>query len=158
EARWSQGRVSLATFQLAAKDGLLSGAGTLGADGKLDARATARMPLATLQATRPEIREAGGVLDLTLSATGTLAAPLLSRDGAIQHGSVLLRDRPETLRDVEAVVTLSTQGIHLKDFTGSIGGGRVQARGDLALRGWTLGGYRVRIQAQNVALASIEGF
>ena len=81
---------------------LVSGAGTLGADGKLDARASAQVPLAMLAAMRPEIREIGGVLDLSLRASGSPTAPALAGEGAIHRGNLLLRDRPETLRDVEA--------------------------------------------------------
>ena len=51
----------------------------------------------------------------------------------------LLRDRPETLRDIEARFGLSSQGMQLSEATGSMGGGRVQARGDVALDGWALG-------------------
>ncbi|HXJ80761.1 MAG TPA: translocation/assembly module TamB domain-containing protein, partial [Candidatus Methylomirabilis sp.] len=158
EIRWARGALSLAAFQLAAKDGLVSGAGTLAADGVLDARASLHLPLGLLQALRPEIRESGGVLDLSLRASGRASAPVLSGDGAIHQGSLLLRSRPEVLRDVEAVVSLSSQGIHLREATGSIGGGRVQARGDLALQGWQPAGYRVQIRVQNVAVNPVEGF
>jgi autotransporter translocation and assembly factor TamB len=158
EIRWAEGGASLATFRLAAKEGQLSGAGTLAADGKLDVRMSAQVPLAMLAAMRPEVRESGGVLDLSLRASGSVGAPTFTGDGAIHRGSLLLRDRPETLRDLEAVLSLSSQGLHLRDATGAIGGGRVQARGDLALRGWQPGGYRVRLQAKNVAVGQIEGF
>ena len=158
EVRWAQGGVSLPTFRLVAKEGQISGAGTLAADGKLDAQASARVPLAMLAAMRPEIRESGGVLDVSLRASGSLAAPRITGDGAIHHGILLLRDRPETLRDVEARLTFSGQGVQLREATGSLGGGRLQARGDLALRGWQLAGYRIQLQAQNVAVGQIEGF
>jgi len=69
QIRWSQGALSLAEFRLAAKkEGLVSGSATLGADGKLEARASAQVPLAMLADMRPEIREIGGVLDLSLRA------------------------------------------------------------------------------------------
>ncbi|HYB44756.1 MAG TPA: translocation/assembly module TamB domain-containing protein, partial [Candidatus Methylomirabilis sp.] len=159
QVRWAEGGLSLAEFTLAArKEGLVSGAGVLGADGKLDARASAHVPLAMLAALRPEPREIGGVLDLSLRASGSAAAPTFSGDGAIHRGNLLLRERPETLRDVEARFSVSAQGVQLREATASVGGGHVQARGDLALRGWQLAGYRVKLQAQNVALGLAEGF
>jgi translocation and assembly module TamB len=158
EVRWAQGGLSLSTFRLSGRNGLVSGAGTLGADGKLDARASAQVSLAALAAVRPEIRDLGGALDLSLRASGTLAAPSFAGDGAIHRGHLLLRDRPETLRDLEARLSLSGQGLRLIEATGSLGGGRVQAAGDLALRGWQPQAYRVRLQARNVAVAAIEGF
>ncbi len=158
QVRWAQGGFSLAEFRLAAKEGLVSGAGSLGADGKLDARVSAQVPLAPLGAMRPEIREIGGVLDLSLRASGSLAAPALAGEGAIHHGNLLLRDRPETLRDLEARFGLSSQGMQIKEATGSLGGGRIQVRGDVALRGWQPGGYRFKAQAKSVAVGQIGGF
>jgi len=146
-------------FRLAGKKaGFVSGAGTVSADGRLDGRAVAQLPLAMLAAVRPEIREAGGTLDLTVRASGAVAAPTLVGDGAIHRGSLVLRDRPETLRDIEARLALSTQGVQLKDATATMGGGRLQAQGALALQGWQPGGYRFQVQAKDVALGQIEGF
>ena len=157
--RWAQGGLSVAEFRLAArKDGFVSGAGTVSADGRLDGRASAQLPLTLLPAIRPEIREAGGVLDLSARASGTLSAPTLVGDGAIHRGSLVFRDRPETLRDIEARFALSTQGVQLKDATASMGGGHVQAQGALALQGWQPGGYRFKLQAKNVGLGDVEGF
>jgi translocation and assembly module TamB len=111
-----------------------------------------------LAAARPEIRELGGVLDLSLRASGSPTAPTFAGEGAIHRGNLLLRDRPETLRDVEARFRLSSQGVQVTDATGSLGGGRIQVRGDVALRGWQPGGYRFKLQAQSVAVGQIEGF
>jgi translocation and assembly module TamB len=159
QLRWAQGGLSVAEFRLAAKkEGFVSGAGTVSADGRLDGRASAQLPLALLTATRPGIREAGGALDVSARVSGTLSAPTLVGDGAIHRGSLLFRDRPETLRDIEARFALSTQGVQLKDATASMGGGRVQAQGALALQGWQPGGYRFKLQAKNVALGEVEGF
>ena len=159
QARWAQGALTVAEFRLAGKkDGFVSGAGTVGAGGRLDGRASAQLPLAMLAALRPEVREAGGVLDLSVRASGALSAPILIGDGAVHRGSLVLRDRPETLRDVEARFALSTQGVQVKEATATMGGGRLQAQGALALQGWQPGGYRFKVQAKDVALGQIEGF
>jgi translocation and assembly module TamB len=39
-----------------------------------------------------------------------------------------------------------------------MGGGRLQARGDVALQGWWPGAYRFKVQAQDVSLSQINGF
>ena len=158
EVRWAQGAFALAPFHLASREGLVSGAGTLSADGRLDGTASARVPLAMLAGTRPEIREIGGVLELTVRAGGSLGTPTFLGDGAIRDGNLLLRDRPETMRDIDARFSLSSQGVRLREATASFGGGRVKARGDLALRGWEPGGYRINLEAQNVSVGRIEGF
>ncbi|PWU25148.1 MAG: hypothetical protein C5B48_02805 [Candidatus Rokuibacteriota bacterium] len=156
--RLAQGAVSLVPFRLASKEGSLEGQGTLAADGKLDARATAQVPLAMFTESQPEIREIGGVVELTLRASGTLAAPVFGGDGVIHRGSLRWRDRAETLRDFEARFSLSSQGVQLREAGGALSGGRVEARGDLALHGWQPGPYRVHLQAKNVAIAPINGF
>ncbi|HEX7214045.1 MAG TPA: translocation/assembly module TamB domain-containing protein, partial [Methylomirabilota bacterium] len=159
QARWAPGGLTVAEFRLAGKKaGFVSGAGTVSAGGRLDGRAVAQLPLAMLAAGRPEIRETGGTLDLTVRASGAASAPTLVGDGAIHRGSLVLRDRPETLRDIEARFALSTQGVQLKDATATMGGGRLQAQGALALQGWQPGGYRFQVQAKDVALGQIEGF
>jgi hypothetical protein len=158
EARWARGELSIGSFRLAAKEGVVAGRGTVGADGKLDAQVSAQLPLVALRGVRPEIRDVGGVLDVSLRATGSTTAPSFTGDGAIHRGTLLLRDRPEILRDVEARLNLSAQGVQLRDATGTLSGGSVQARGDLALQNWRPGAYRVRLQARNVAVAQIEGF
>ncbi len=159
QIRWAQGGFSIADFRLTAKQGgFVAGAGTVGADGKLDGRATAQLPLAMLGAMRPEIREIGGTLDLSLRAFGTLAAPAFLGDGAVHRGHVLLRDRPEALHDIEARLVFSTQGVQVRDATAAMGGGRLQAQGDIALQGWQPAAYRFKLQAKDVAVGQIEGF
>jgi translocation and assembly module TamB len=158
QVRWANGAVSVPAFRLAARDGVVSGEGTLAAGGALDARVTARLPLGMLQKSRPEIREIDGALEVALRASGTLAQPNVAGDGAIHRGSLLLRERPETLRDFEARFALSSQGVQLKEATGTFSGGRVEASGELALHGWQPGAYRVRLRAQNVAVGEIEYF
>jgi autotransporter translocation and assembly factor TamB len=157
EVRWSEGDLRLSQLDLAGRDGFIRGSGGIRGDGALDARADARLPLALLAALRPEIRDAGGRLELSLRASGTATAPVLAGEGAIHEGSLLLRDRPETLRDFEARLTLSSQGVQLRDVTGVLGGGKIRARGDLALRDWRVGSYRLRLTARDVAVAPIAG-
>jgi translocation and assembly module TamB len=157
ELRWAQGGFSLADVRIASNDGLVTASGTVAPDGRLDAGASARLPLAQFAGLVPAIRELGGTLDLSVRAAGTLDAPTFAGEGAVVQGSLLLRDRPEALRDVEARFTMAKEGVHLREATASIGGGRVQASGDAALRGWRLGGYRVRLNAKQVALALVDG-
>ena len=158
QARWARGGLTLSPFRLAATEGSVAGAGTLSADGTVEAQMTARLPLGLLRSLRPEVRDAGGILEASLRATGRASAPAITGDVAVHRGSLLLRDRPETLRELEARVSLSSQGAQLREATAVLGGGRVQAQGEVGLRGWRLGGYRMRVKAQNVSLGQVEGF
>jgi translocation and assembly module TamB len=157
EVRWAQGGLRLARLNLAGGEGEITGAGTLGPDGALDVRARARLPLAMLPAMRPEVREAGGHLDLSLRVSGTASAPALAGDGAVHEGKLLLRNRAETVRDLEARLNLSGQRIELREASAAVGGGRVQARGEASVAGGRIGAYRLRLAAQNVALATVPG-
>ena len=157
EVRWSQAGLQLARLELAGRQGTVSGSGTIGADRALDVHARASIPLAALAAIRPEIREASGDVEVSVRATGTLDAPLFSGDGTIKNANLLLRDRPETVRGLEARFALSRQGVQVTEASATVGGGRVQARGDLGLDGWRPGTYRMTVTAKNVAIATVEG-
>jgi autotransporter translocation and assembly factor TamB len=147
----------LPSVQLSGSGGSVTGRASVAASGALDARLEGKLPLAMLGALRAEIQEAGGTLEITARASGTTGAPVLVGDGAIHKGSLLLRDRPEALRDVEARFTLSSQGLQLHDVTGMFAGGSIQGRGDASLTGWRLGAYRVRMAARSVSPAILDG-
>ena len=150
------GAIQLARAEIAAREGSVTATGAIGPAG-LDVRAQGRLPLDVLPSLRPEIRDAGACSELSLRASGTPAAPVLSGEGAIRGGRLLLRDRAETLRDIEARFGLSAQGIQLHDASAVMGGGRLQARGDAALDGRAIGAYRVHVSARDVSLVTIEG-
>jgi autotransporter translocation and assembly factor TamB len=157
EITWSADGVRLANVDLAGGGGGVTARASVTTSGALDARLEGRVPLTMLPTFRPEIEEAGGTLEITARASGTTAAPALTGDGAIHKGSILLRDRPEALRDLEARFTLSNQGLQLREATGTFAGGRVQARGDASLAGWRLGPYRGRVTARGVSPAILDG-
>ena len=152
----ADGALRLARAEVIAREGTLTATGTIGPAG-LDLRAQGRLPLDVLPSFSPAIRDAGGVLEIAARASGALAAPVLSGEGAVRGGRLLLRDRPETLRDIEARFALSPQGIQLREATATMGGGRLTARGDAALDGRAIGAYRVHVSARAVSLVTIEG-
>ena len=157
EVRWTADGLRLPNVQLAGNGGVITARGTLAQSGALDARVDGRLPLAMLPALQPAILEGGGTLEIALRATGSVGAPALTGDGTIRKGSILLRDRPEALRDLEARFSLSNQGVQLQEATANMGSGTVRARGDAALDAWRVGAYRVRVTAKSVALSLLEG-
>ncbi len=152
----ADGALRLARAEVTAREGTLTATGGIGPAG-LDLRAQGRLPLDVLPSFSPAIRDGGGVLEIAARASGALAAPVLSGEGAVRGGRLLLRDRPETLRDIEARFALSPQGIQLREATATMGGGRLTARGDAALDGRAIGAYRVHVSARGVSLVTIEG-
>ena len=137
--------------------GVVTAKGSVAQSGALDARVEGRLPLAMLPALQPQILEAGGTLEIAVRAHGSARAPVLTGDGTIRKASLLLRDRPEALRDLDARFSLSNQGIQLHEATGSLSGGTIEARGTAALEGWRIGAYRVRTTARSVSVAILDG-
>jgi autotransporter translocation and assembly factor TamB len=157
EMRWTDGGLRIVKFELGAREATARATGGLRPDGTLDIAVDGRLPLGLLAALRPEIRSASGIAELSLRATGPVAAPTLLGEGTIREGNLLFRDRPETVRDLTARFSLSERSIALREASAGVGGGRVEGRGEIALDHWQLHGYRFRAVAKGVGLATIEG-
>jgi hypothetical protein len=155
--RWEAGTLRLDGLHLAGRVGTITGSGALGEGGTLDAQIRGRVPLALLPTLHPAIREAEGMLDVTASAAGTLAAPAVTAEGTVRGGSLVIQDYPETLRELTARFLISPGGLRLLEATAALGGGRVRASGDLALLGREVGPYRLAATLRGVPLALGEG-
>jgi hypothetical protein len=154
--RWDQGTLFVDRFELASRLGGVSGAGRLNPSGDIDLGVTGGFPLALLPALWPEVREAGGQLEVAARINGTVAAPRMTGEGAIRGGRLLFAAYPEALRDLEARFLLSESGLRLIEATGSLGRGRLRASGNVGLDGGRLGGYQLTLAGQDVSFAPIE--
>jgi autotransporter translocation and assembly factor TamB len=157
EMRWTDSGLRIVKLELGAGEATARATGGLRPDGTLDIAVDGRLPLGLLAALRPEIRSASGIAEVSLRATGPVAAPTLLGEGAIREGNLLFRDRAETVRDLTARFSLSERSIAVREASAGVGGGRVDGRGEIALDHWQLRGYRFRAVAKSVALATIEG-
>jgi len=155
--RWDGTALRLEHVEMASRLGRFTASGRAEPQGRLDLEANGAVPLSILPLLQPEIRQAGGLVSLTLHVTGTLQAPRLSGDGTIQKGLLQMRDRPEALRDIEAHVVMAPEGIRLVNAAATLGRGRLQAAGTLTLEGYRLGAYRVTLQGREVSLSPMEG-
>ncbi|MCU0728341.1 MAG: translocation/assembly module TamB, partial [Planctomycetes bacterium] len=155
--RWEPARLRIESLHVTSRLGDLRASGRIDPRGPLEIRVDGRFPLHLLPALRPEIREAGGALVVRGEIGGTVADPLPTGEAAIQGGMLQLRDRPETLRDLEARMLISPGGLRLVEATASLGRGRIRASGDLALSGWRPEGYRILATGTNIAVAPLDG-
>ena len=155
--RWDSSVLTVDRLHLASRLGDLKASGRVNPWGPVALQIDGRVPLAILPALRPEIREASGLLTLTGRIEGTAAAPRPAGEARIQSGTFQLRDRPEVLRDLEARILISPQGLRLVEATGSLGRGRIQASGDAVLEGWQPRTYRIAVTGRNVSIAPFEG-
>jgi translocation and assembly module TamB len=142
---------------LASRFGSLNTSGRLDPHGPIDLQVDGKFPLAVLASLRPEVRVADGTLEITGRVGGSAAAPRLTGEATVHHGTLQTRDRPETLRDVEARIVLSPGGLRLVEATGSLGRGQIRASGDMTLQEWQLGAYRFNLVGRNVSIAPVEG-
>jgi hypothetical protein len=155
--RWEPNLLTIESLHLTSRLGDLHASGRVDPWGAINVRVDGRFPLRLLPALRPEIREAGGTLFVTGRIGGTVAAPQPVGEATIQGGTLQLRDRPETLREIEARILVSAAGLRLVEATASLGRGRVRANGELALAGWRPQTYRVVAAGTNVAITPFDG-
>lgn len=155
--RWEANSLTVERLHLASRLGDLKVSGRMNPWGAIDLQVDGRVPLAILPAFRPEIREAAGTLTILGRIGGTAAAPRPVGEATIRGGMLQLHGRPDTLREIEARVLVSADGIRLTEATGTLGRGQVRASGDLALDGWRPAAYRVVVNGRNVSIAPFEG-
>ncbi|MBP2672089.1 MAG: hypothetical protein H6Q85_2155, partial [candidate division NC10 bacterium] len=155
--RWDAGVLMVDQVHLASRLGDLKASGRVNPWGAVALQIDGRVPLAVLPALRSEIREASGLLSLTGRIEGTVAEPRPAGEARVQGGTLQLRDRPEILRDLDARILITPQGLRLVEATGSLGRGRIQASGDAVLEGWQPRAYRIAVRGTNVSLAPAEG-
>ncbi|HEX6209795.1 MAG TPA: translocation/assembly module TamB domain-containing protein [Methylomirabilota bacterium] len=147
----------LARAELASRVGTLSASGTADDGGAVDIRVRGQVPLAILPIIQPKVLEAAGTLDATLRVGGRLAAPEVGGEGTIAGGRLTLEGMDDSLRDVRARFTVSPGGLRLEDASAAFGGGTLAARGDVALAGVRVRGYRVEVTARQVGMEPLEG-
>ena len=155
--RWDSNVLTVDQLHLASRLGDLKASGQVNPWGAVDLQVDGRVPLAVLPAFRPEIREAAGTVTILGRIGGTAAAPRPMGEATIRAGTFQLRDRPETLRDVEARILFSPEGLRLAQATASLGRGQIRASGDVTLDGWQPGAYRIAATGKNVSIAPFEG-
>ena len=155
--RWESAALFVDRLLLRSRLGSLEARGSIPETGRLDLTVNGQVPLAVLPAFRPEIREARGLLSVSATLAGTMAAPDIRGEGTIRDGLFQLRSYPDPLREVQASFTASQAGIQVTSATAALGPGRLQATGTLVLRGGALGPYQARLRAQDVPAAPLPG-
>ena len=133
-ASFDAGALRVERLSLEGRAGTITGRGTLHAGGALDAELRGQIPLGVLAALRPEVESASGMLDVSVTARGTMSAPEIER-----HRSPPRRERhgprpPGTpYATSQARFTASPAGLRLIEARGVFGGGTLTASGEAAL-------------------------
>ncbi|MGH7313811.1 MAG: translocation/assembly module TamB domain-containing protein, partial [Candidatus Rokuibacteriota bacterium] len=156
--RRTPGALHLDSVEIAGNIGTLSAGGAVHDDGRLDVRVRGRIPLAVLASLRREVQEAAGVLAASVRIAGTTSAPEATGEGTISDGLIVLRDYPEALRAVRAELRASPNAVRIVKATATVGGGSLNAAGDVQIEKGQVGNFRVSVTARRVAYAPLEGF
>lgn len=155
--RWERDLIQLESFELHGAGGVLVASGWMKPPGSVELRMGGTLPLALLPSIEPRVREAAGTLEIEGRLRGSMKAPTFAGQGSVKGGSFLLRDYPQTFRDVNANFTLSPQSLRLVEATGGLGSGRVTARGELLLSGWEISQYRFTFGLRNFGAELVNG-
>jgi autotransporter translocation and assembly factor TamB len=149
------GVTAVERLEVESRLGTVTAWATVRDDGGVEGSLQGRMPLEIVPAMRPEIREAAGIVELDARLAGTLADPRIVADGVIRDGRVVLRDYPDSIRDIRARFSVSPTSLTLAEASASLGGGEVTARGDLALEQGAMRSYRFVVTGRRVAVTTV---
>lgn len=100
----------------------------------------------------PEYRIEGGV-DLLGAVRGTAGNPLLTGQGAIRDGEVIVPNFAYALDDVNGFLSFNRDRIVLDELNARLGGGTLRANGNLVLPGpGRTFSYRLNVAAQDISM------
>ncbi len=101
--------------------------------------------------------DVSGQLSADLAVSGTLASPLFRGRVSLDRGRFRAAFSPYVLEDISALISWNGDRATIEAFRSRLGGGEVVASGDVQLAGFSVKGYRLVAQGQNVTVRSIEG-
>jgi hypothetical protein len=150
--------VKVQQLQLVGEDTQLTLAGSVGLqDQQLDLKASGDANLGILQGFFRNVRGSGRA-ELTAELSGALGSPALTGQARITNGRVRDFALPNAFDDINGVVRFDDRGIVLDGLTGTVGGGRVQFGGRVALNGYAPGDLSVTARGENMHLRYPAGF
>ena len=110
--------------------------------------------LSLLPTLSPQIDWALGATDGTLKIHGTLAHPLIDGQVSIPHGAMKLKFLEQPVTDMMAKVKFTGNKVTVEDFSGKMGGGTYNLKGDLTVNGWTPENYDFSLVCDKLGVQS----
>jgi hypothetical protein len=133
----------------------IGGSVSLG-DQRIALRANGDANLGILQGLMRDVRGAGRAT-LTASIDGPLYEPVFSGSAVITDGRVRHFSLPNSLDGINGAIRFDSRGVRLDDITATMGGGRVQFGGRVALDGYLPGDLNVTVRGEDMHLRYPEG-
>ena len=125
-------------------------------DERIALRANGDANLGILQGFMHDVRGAGRAT-LTAAIDGPMYAPIFNGSAVIIDGRVRHFSLPNALDDINGAIRFDSRGIRLDDITATMGGGRVQIGGRVALDGYLPGDLNVTVHGEDMHLRYPEG-
>jgi hypothetical protein len=107
--------------------------------------------LGILQAVFRDVRGSGHAA-LTAAVNGPLYEPVFSGSATITNGRVRHFSLPNSLDGINGTIRFDSRGIQLDDVAATVGGGRVQFGGRVALEAYLPGDLNVIARGENITL------
>jgi outer membrane protein assembly complex protein YaeT len=99
----------------------------------------------------------GGTAEVSLTARGPWNEPRVSGRFDLQNAELRLRDPRVAVSELNGVVTLTENRLAVDGIRGTVNGGDIELRGELAYKGLAIVGGRVDIEARDVGVEYPEG-
>jgi len=133
----------------------INGTVSLGAE-RVALRANGDANLGILQGFMRDVRGAGRAT-LTAAIDGPMYEPNFTGSAVITDGRLRHFSLPNSLEGINGAIRFDSRGIRLDDITASMGGGRVQFGGRVALDGYLPGDLNVTVRGEDMHLRYPEG-
>lgn len=149
--------VRVEDFQLVGDQTQLSVGGSVSlGEERVALRANGDANLGILQGFMRNVRGAGRAT-LTAAIDGPMYNPVFSGSAIITDGRVRHFSLPNSLDAINGAIRFDSRGIRLDDITATMGGGRVQVGGRVALDGYAPGDLNVTVRGEDMHLRYPEG-
>lgn len=149
--------VRVENFQLVGDQTQLAIGGSVSlGDERVALRATGDANLGILQGFMRDVRGAGRAT-LTAAIDGPMYEPNFSGSAVITDGRVRHFSLPNSLDGINGAIRFDSRGVRLDDITATMGGGRVQFGGRVALDGYLPGDLNVTVRGEDMHLRYPEG-
>jgi outer membrane protein assembly complex protein YaeT len=146
------GVASIEQFNLGGSVGTLAATGTVGLSGErpLNVDIDGALNIAALAIVTDAVR-AEGDSTIDVSATGTVANPILSGNVSLRDGTLLIDEPRIAAEAVNARIDLNQNRVNLSSLTADVNGGTLTGKGGLAIRGGTIADVDVQLAARDFA-------
>jgi len=152
---YDRGKLTVEALQLKGPNTNLSVSGWASPK-SLNMRLMGGLDLRLIESVLPRVDRAGGRLEVSASASGSLRSPSMAGSAELSDARIKLRDQPVELRSLSGHVDFSEARVLFDDLTGVLNDGRVSLHGDLSLRRFSPERLQIVAQLDDVTFRPME--